>query len=210
MKIIKAVATLAVAAVLLLAAFLIWKELSKDTFSVDSHTVVQDGSVVTAAPVELDEAGQTEDGFTLRLTQAQLAVLIEQGISKDTRVTDVGVTISRGEKVSVSFSANANDLIQMFMDEGRELPDVVKKGISLLGDWVETDFAADISAEDGRIVLKPTAFGIMGLSLGAGLIPDSVTEVINEYVGDYVAENIGKVNSVVTEDGSLTLSGNFE
>ncbi|MBR2521455.1 MAG: hypothetical protein IKE62_04650 [Oscillospiraceae bacterium] len=210
MKLIKAVATLAVAAVLLLAVFLIWRALSKDKFTVGSQTVVNEGSVVTQAPVDMGEAGQSDDGFTLTLTQAQLAVLIEKAVSQYTQVSDVGVTIAGGGGITVSFRVKTAELAQMLINDGKELPDILQKGAALLGEWIETDFAANISSADGRIVLKPTAFGILGLSLGAGLIPEAVTEAINEYVNDYVTENIGKVNSVSTEDGVMTLTGNFE
>lgn len=204
MKLIKAILALVLAAAVLTAGVLIWRGISKHRLGNENPTVVQNGQVVTTQPVDMSPG---ESGFSVTLTEAQLGVLLEQAVSEKVKVRDVGVTIDPGENIALSFSASTMDIAELIANSDKELPAAAAFALSLMPEYVELDMAAHLSVRDGMIEVEPTAFGIMGLSLGTSILPTGINEGIGRALQNFLDSNMTSVQQVVTERGKLTVSG---
>ncbi len=211
MKLVRSLITIVLAIALIFAIFLLWRKYSREKFGDEDKTVVQDGNVIATVPVDMGPSPSSDGiSFTVKITEAQLAVLVEDALEKKIEVDDVGVQIGDGGVLAVSFSAGTQDLAELLVSSGKELPSFLKFGISLLGESIEIDIAATVAAEGGKIRVEPTAFGIMGLSVGASGIPDAFTDDMNREINNYVEDNIGKVDSIATKDKVLIVSGSLK
>ena len=211
MRLLRSLLSVLLAIALVVVIFFIWRKASEKKFGSEGKTVVEDGNVIATVPVDM-ASDSSSDGvsFTIHITQAQLGVLFEKAISEKLTVENVGVIIDDGGEISLIFRAGTEDLARLLLASGAELPKYLRFGVSLLGDTMEVNIAAKMSAADGQVKIEPTAFGMMGLSIGLGSLPDSLVEAMNQKVNEYISENIGKVTSIGTKDHTLTISGNLK
>ena len=129
---------------------------------------------------------------------------------KKIETENVGVLIGEGGSLAVSFSAKTQDLAGLLLANGKELPPYLRFGVSLLGETIKIDIAASVTVEGGNIRVEPTAFGIMGLSVGVNVIPDVIIDELNSKLNSYVKDNIGNVTSIETKDKIMTVSGSLK
>jgi translation elongation factor EF-1beta len=211
MRFVRSLLSVILAVAFLFAVFLLWRRYSKDKFAGEDKTIVQDGKVIATVPVDMGAESSSDGiGFTLKITEAQLAVLVEDALEKKIETENVGVLIGEGGSLAVSFSAKTQDLAGLLLANGKELPPYLRFGVSLLGETIKIDIAASVTVEGGNICVEPTAFGIMGLSVGVNVIPDVIIDELNSKLNSYVKDNIGNVTSIETKDKIMTVSGSLK
>ncbi len=208
MRLIRSLLSLLLAAVILAAAFLVWKKLSADKLDTDGGASVEGGSQLTQTPVDMTPQITAENGgFTAVITEAQLAVLFEKAINECVPVRSVSVKISENGKISISCKVGATALTELLLAGGKPLPTTIETAIGLIGDTTGMDIALTAAMAVSEIALITDAFGVFGLAVGAGLMPDELVRALSVCINEYITQNVGNITEVATQDGFMTVKG---
>jgi len=208
LRLIRSLISLILAAVILAAAFLIWKKLSASKLGTDGGSTVEGGTQLTQTQVDMTPRITFEgENFEAVITEAQLAVLLEKAINQCVPVKSISVKIGENGKISISCQTDTTALTELLLTGGKSLPEAVENAIGLFGDTTEVDIGLTAAMAVSEIAFVTDAFGVFGLAVGAGLMPDELVRQLNLGINEYVKKNVGIITSVTTKDGIMTLTG---
>ena len=208
MRLIRSIISLLLAALILAAAFLVWRKFSSDKLDTDGGAQVEAGSQLTQTQVDMTPQISTENGeFTARISQAQLAVVFEKAISQSLPVKNISLKISENGKISFSCKTDPTALTELLLSGGKPLPEAVQTAIGLLGDTTELDMAVTVAMAVSEIAVVGEAFGVFGLAVGTALLPDELVRQLSIGINEYIKANVGNITEVTTQSGFITLKG---
>jgi hypothetical protein len=141
----------------------------------------------------------------IRLSGAEFEAVLSAALPKDLPIENLTVTFTE-DLASARGKTDRDGLISYLEASGAEIPPLVRAALGIFPPQTEIGIDFSLPETDGTAVrFKPVSISVGGVSLDAGMIPESLITSLDNSLNDTIAAYGDTVSRVYIKGGELVV-----